>query len=468
MNLLLYFCSKMYPRSAALVQGEVQVNYAEFYQKSLNLASNLATEYGLKQGNRVVLMAKNSIESAVTLFALSRTGSHVYLVNPEISTLQFQKLCSERKFDFIIFEKDQMAMVRSVFGMNQSIVISGSDAPSIESLMSKTPDSIIGKRKAGNVVVFTGGTTGGFKSAGRKQSITDFLNPLVALLEEMQLHEFKTVYVPTPIYHGYGLAALTVAVLLGKEVHFTNGFQAAEACSLIEKHQIEVVTLVPIMLTRMLHENPAALTSLKRILSGGAALNSGLISNTTKQLGPKLFNLYGTSEAGFCILGTPEDLRANPETVGRPIKGVKMRIHSNQQIGTLEIKSRWVMKSRKNSWVETGDLAMMDATDLVFLKGRSDSMIVSGGENVYPTDLENALYLHDQIETVAVIGIPDPEFGSRLKAFVQMKSNQNTSEIELKRWLEGKVARYQMPASIEFLAEMPLTSIGKIDKKVLR
>ena len=317
-------------------------------------------------------------------------------------------------------------------------------------------------------MVLTGGTTGKFKSAGRKQSITDFLNPLVALLEKMQLHQYKTVYIPTPIYHGYGLAALTVALLLGKEMYFTHGFDTHEACALIKKNKIEVVTLVPIMLTRMLNENPLALQSLQRVLSGGAALSPGLITTTANHLGPRLYNLYGTTEAGFCVLGTPEDLSNHPTTIGKPIKGVKIRIRSNQEIGMLEVKSKWVMKSRKNRWVETGDLATMDAKNRIYLKGRSDSMIVSGGENVYPKDLEDALSLHESIETAAVIGVPDAEFGSRLKAFVCVKHHQKMSETEVKQWLKSKIARYQMPVSIEFLERMPLTSLGKINKKVLK
>lgn len=467
-NALLYYCSKMYPNNIALVQGKKQINYQQFYKKSLHLASNIAHLYKLKQGNRVALMAKNSLEATITLFALSRIGVNIYLLNPEMSESQLTKLCSQNKFDFIIYDDEQTDIIIKLFEPSKTLPLLGMKVQSVQKLIEQTADIIIEKRKAGNIIVLTSGTTGSFKSASRKQSVSNFLNPLVALIDQMQLHKFKTVYIPTPIYHGYGLASLIVSILLGSQIYLTNGFNAKEGCDLIKNNKIEVVTLVPIMLARMLSKHPASIKSLKRILSGGAPLTPGLIANTTKHLGQILYNLYGTTEAGFCVLGTPKDLSLYPETIGRAIKGVRIRINSDKDIGVLEVKSNWVMKSKQNKWVKTGDLATINKSKLIFLKGRNDSMVISGGENVYPKDLEDVLSVHDKIETASVIGVPHYEFGSRLKAFVVLKPQQKISETELKNWLKTKIARYQMPISIEFLENLPLTSIGKINKKVLK
>ncbi|MBL4705102.1 MAG: AMP-binding protein, partial [Flavobacteriales bacterium] len=326
------------------------------------------------------------------------------------------------------------------------------------------------KSKPGNIVVLTGGTTGDFKSAGRKQSIGDFLNPLVALIDQLQLNHFRIAYIPTPIYHGYGLAALTISILMGSEIHLTRKFNAAEACQLIDKKGIEVITLVPLMLKRMLDEDINAIQKTKRILSGGAPLAPDLTRRTLETLGPILFNLYGTTEAGFCVIGTPDHLGTNPSTIGKTIPGVKMRIHTSSGengIGELQITSKWIMGNSESKWIPTGDLATLDDDGLIYLKGRTDSMIVSGGENVYPQDLENVLSTHNQIEAVAVIGIPDVEFGKRLKAFVVLQVDSALLEIDLKDWLKGKIARYQMPTKIEFIKELPGTSIGKVNKKEL-
>lgn len=468
LNLMLYFCAKMYPKRIALVQGTVSYNYQEFYEKSSVLAVHLANNHELVHGDRVGLMAKNSLEMSLALFALSRVGVHVYLLNPEMTDGQLTKFIDQKNIDFIVCDEEQLRKVKTTTLKHAWLVLEGDLPETVAKMVCATSSQQLMRRKAGNVVVLTGGTTGDFKSTSRKQSVFDFLNPLIALIEEMQLHTFKSVYIPTPIYHGYGLAALIVSVLLGSEIHVTKGFNANEACELIEKNKIEVVTLVPIMLMRMLNENSVSLKSLERILSGGAPLSPGLIAQTTESLGLKLYNLYGTSEAGFCILGSPEDLSKYPDTVGRVIKGAKIRVHADAGIGELQTNSKWSMNSSKNSWVSTGDLAEINESNLVFLKGRNDSMIVSGGENVYPTDLENVLSFHEKIDAVAVIGIPDVEFGSRLKAFVSPKHQEEIEEPELREWLSGRVARYQMPVSIVFQDELPLSSIGKINKKLLK
>ncbi len=467
MNLLLYFSAKMYPQQTAIQQEGRHLNYAQLHQKVSNLAAHIAQINKLNVGNRAAILAKNSIETTIALFALSRIGVDVYLLNPEMSLSQLKKTCFRHKIDFIIYDNDQHEKVSTIFSDNRSIPLTENASASIEQLMHQTSHQKIGKRKAGNVVVLTGGTTGDFKTADRQQSISNFLHPLVALIDQVQLNAFQSVYIPTPIYHGFGLAALTISILLGKEIHLTKGFNAKSACSLIERENIDVVTLVPIMLHRMLNENPASLKNLKRILSGGATLDPRLVSKSAKLLGPKLYNLYGTSEVGFCVLGLPEDLISNPTTIGKPINGVQFRINSKEAIGMLEIKCNWAMKSQVNKWSPTGDLATIDANKLVYLKGRSDRMIVSGGENVYPKDLEDLLYLHEYVDLASVIGIPDEAFGQRLKAFVKLTSNQAITETELLDWLKPRVARYQLPAKIEFVDAFPLTSIGKVDLKAL-
>src|SRR5262249_48380654 len=143
-------------------------------------------------------------------------------------------------------------------------------------------------------------------------------------------------------------------------------------------------------------------------------------------LGPTLFNLYGTSEGGFAIMASPDVLARKPESIGRPVRGVRARIVNGAErevgemkVGRLCLRSSWT--TSKKNWVETGDLAYRDAGGDVFLCGRADDMIVSGGENVYPIELENVLARHAEIAAVAVVGMADPEFGQRLKAVVVAK-----------------------------------------------
>ena len=320
---------------------------------------------------------------------------------------------------------------------------------------------------SGQITVLTSGTTGEFKAISRRQRFIDFLYPLSALVNEIALQRFNSVYIAVPFYHGFGLASIIVSILLGTEIYVTKGFDDKEAVRIIERNHIEVVALVPSMLKRIHNVSSNALKGVKRIISGGAALSPRMIAETFQKVGSVLYNLYGTTEAGFCILATPKDLLRHPETLGKAIHGVALRLTSSEDIGELEVKSKWSVRQGKSKWVKTGDLAFVDQTKLVFLKGRVDSMIVSGGENVYPLDLENVISQHPQVYEVSVIGVPDISFGQRLKAFVVLKKGVSVSETELKDWLKARVARYQMPAQIVFLDELPLSSIGKVNTLLL-
>jgi fatty-acyl-CoA synthase len=322
-------------------------------------------------------------------------------------------------------------------------------------------------------VVMTGGTTGQPKSASRKPSIFNYLPPFFAFLSQAHLDQYQSVYITTPICHGYGLAFLFIGVILGAEMYFIERFEAARACSLVATHKIQVMIVVPLILQRMLKLDPASLFSLQCIITGSALLSPALAQETLQQLGPKLFNLYGSSEAGFCLLATPNILSQKPGSIGKPVQGVRTKIVNGlgqevgeKLIGQLCIRSSW--SSNRKSWIETGDLAYRDPDGDIFLCGRVDDMIISGGENVYPIELENILTQHPEVDSAAVFGIPDQEFGQRLKAVIIKKPDTTLDPSTLLAWLKPRVARYQMPAIIEFRNELPHTSLGKLDKKSLR
>ena len=209
------------------------------------------------------------------------------------------------------------------------------------------------------------------------------------------------------------------------------------------------------------------------MISGGAALPAPLAVETRRRLGDVLFNLYGTSEAGVAIFASPADLAAAPDTIGRPIWGVRVTIRDDAgavlpdgQLGRLCVESSAAALS-KARWIETGDVGLRDASGRIFVRGRIDDMIVSGGENVAPWEVETVLLTHPQVREAAAVGVPDPDFGQRLVAFVSLKPGSTLTPDALAAWLAERVARYQRPRSIEFLDELPLTAIGKVNKRAL-
>ncbi len=476
---LLRVAAQLHPHRVAVTDDRDQFSYRQLWQQAESLAVVLQRDYGIQRHQKVAIACRNHGAGIKAIFAISRLGAHTFLFNPEMSADQMGALMERLAIDFYIYDhpndKPIPTWLESFLKQQKALPAYHATDPSIDQLSSvSTPlKRHLKTVKTGNIVVMTGGTTGQPKPASRKPSIFNFLPPFIALLERVHLDRYQSLYIATPIYHGFGLAALLIGIILGGELYVTRRFDAVQACSLIANYQIQVVTLVPLMLQRMLQQDPVALSSLRCILSGGSALSPTLAQATLEQLGQIIFNLYGTSEAGFCILATPALLSRKPASIGQPVWGVQARIVDdaaqevgNGQIGRLCIRSAWAV-SQKN-WIETGDLAYQDAAGNIFLCGRVDDMIVSGGENVYPIELENMLLQHPDVDAAVVFGIPDAEFGQRLKAVVVKKQDTMLNSALLQDWLKPRVARYQMPAAIAFRDDLLYTALGKPDRKKLR
>lgn len=473
---LLHFSTRLHGRKTAVTDEKESHSYQELYERSQKLAVALQTNYDFQAKQKAAFICRNETSLISAIFAVSRLGADVYLLNPEMTAAQFSALHKRHFFDFLIYDSEVSALIDHSQFEGRSI-IAGHDIYAPPENSAKTKPEQISKIKriyGGNIVVLTGGTTGEPKTARRKPSLVNFLSPFFALLTELNLDRYQSAYIATPIFHGFGLAAVFIGLILGNRLFLISRFDARKGCELIEQYQIQTVTLVPLMLQRFLNYDTQSLKSLDCIISGGASLNPALVEETFGKLGDKLFNLYGTSEAGFSVLATPADLRRASNTIGRKIPGLDLRILDGDdqeladgEVGRICIKSRWSVKDSGNNWIETGDLGYRDEAGCYFLCGRNDEMIVSGGENVYPVELENILGKHPKIRQVAVIGVPDAEFGQRLKAFVAPAAGAVINEAEITGWLSGRVARFQMPVAIEFLQDLPVTAIGKINKKIL-
>jgi fatty-acyl-CoA synthase len=471
---MLRIAAKLYPQRIAVIDDRQQLSYAQLWQQAEALAIALHFDRGVMRRQKVAIVCRNHASAIKAIFAASRLGAHVFLLNPEMSADQMLALAQRLQFDFYVYDEQLADVFADSLLSEKSVPAYHPTDDSIDrmSLSSRSRQVRLPKVKTGNIVVMTGGTTGQPKSASRKPSIFNFLPPFLGLLTQVHLYRYRSVYIATPIYHGFGVASLFIGVALGSTMYFTTRFNAERCCELIAKYQIEVVTLVPLMLQRILQLNSSALASLRCIISGGALLNPVLAQETFDRLGAILFNMYGTSEAGFCIMATPQLLTKKPGSIGKPVRGVRAKVTddadlvvSASKIGRLCIRSAWTTSAK--SWIETGDLAYRDLDGDLFLCGRVDDMIVSGGENVYPIELENILIQHPDLDSVGVVGIPDPEFGQRLKAVVKKKKDATLDRATLLIWLKPRVARHQMPAIIEFRDELPYTSLGKLDKKSL-
>jgi fatty-acyl-CoA synthase len=477
---LLQVTARLHPERLAVADEMEQLSYRELLGQSEALAAALHARFGMGRGQRVGLVCGNHAAAVKALFACSRLGVNLVLASPEQSPGQILALAQQLRLDFCIHDESLAAAFQSPefrAWAGRALPAHHASLLSVTALaVAEGPHGAFEPRPprghGGRIAVLTAGTTGQAKLAQRRPSLLAFLPPFLALLEGAQLDACRSVFVATPLHHGFGLATVIMAVAMGAEIHLAGRFDAARACALIASRRLEVVTLVPLMLQRLLAHDAQALTPLQRVLCGGAPLNAALAEQTRRQLGPVLFNLYGSSEAGFSIMATPAQLERNPGSIGRPIRGVQMRLVGPQgvlteagKVGRIELRCAWSV--RRGDWIDTGDLALRDSEGNVTLCGRADDMIISGGENVYPLELEQLLLQHPDVLDVAAIGIPDAEFGQRLKALVVHRHGLSADSAQLLAWLRPRASRHQMPKAIEFRAELPHSELGKLKRREL-
>ena len=461
----LKFSARYHPTECALVEERLVMNYSELYQYACRLARLMYTDYNLRRGDTVAILCRNHTVSLLLLPALSRLGVNVRLLNTDLGVEKTKELLNRRSCKLLVYDKDWKED-RGTFAP---------PCPSIETnvlyekLFAKEEDSTFSLPTVFHgpaITVMTGGTSGQYTEASRHPSVTQFLSPFFALLREVGIGEYASVFLALPLYHGFGLATLIVSFLMGKKICLMRHFEADQALRMIQNEEVEVLPLVPVMLARMWQQEGAKgkMKSLRCILSGGDLLDRKLVETTHSQLGDVLYNLYGTSEAGFFLLATPDDLSRHEETtLGKPIRGVKCKVVEKdaEGVGTLWVRSGWAMTGRNDQWQSTGDLVMKDAEGYYFHRGRHDGLIVCGGENAWPDNVIRALSLHPAVVASHVYAVPHPEFGNVLNARIELRKDSMLSSEDIRQWLAPRISRAEMPHEIIF-GTIETLSTGKI------
>jgi fatty-acyl-CoA synthase len=290
-----------------------------------------------------------------------------------------------------------------------------------------------------------------------------------------------------PLFHLYGQIGLFAGFGLGSPLVLRRRFDPEATLAALDEHRAETVLAVPTMLKRIMDLPPGTrdrydTSSLRMIVSGAAPLAPELALAVMDRFGDVLYNGYASTEVGPGTLATPADLRAAPGTVGKPAPGVKIRILDEEglelpqgQTGRIFVSNPMLFdgytgggtKEVIDGLMSTGDVGHFDAHGRLFIDGRDDDMIVSGGENVFPQEVEELLTGHDAVADAAVFGVPDEDFGQRLTAMVVLKQGASATPDELQGYVRERLARYKMPREIEFVERLPRTSTGKLQRRKL-
>jgi fatty-acyl-CoA synthase len=340
--------------------------------------------------------------------------------------------------------------------------------------------------RTGRVTILTSGTTGTPKGASR-ESTPLTLDPPAALLERIPMHEGQTVRIAAPLFHAWGFANFALGMGLGSTFVLRRRFKPEQCLADIGEHRCEVLVVVPVMLQRILalpeeERERYDTSSLRCVCASGSALPGELAEKWMDAFGDNLYNMYGTTEVAAATLARPRDLRAAPGTAGKPTRGTIVRIYSEggrplpQGVtGRIFVGNAMLFegytgggsKDQLDGLMATGDVGYFDPAGRLFVRGRDDEMIVSGGENVFPKEVEDVLSRHKAVAEAACIGVDDEQFGQRLRAFVVLADGSKATEDELKDWVKSNLARYKVPREVVFMDGLPRNPTGKVLKREL-
>jgi fatty-acyl-CoA synthase len=468
-----------YPRRTAIVDAEGSVTFAELDEGSTALARAWMAR-GIGPDNTVGLLCRDGRLFLDVSIAAQKLGAGLVYLNAAFSAPQVAAVVEDEGIDVLVHDN---LLASAAAEARPKIVIS--EAELRADVSSGETEPLDPPAKSGRIVVLTSGTTGRPKGAVRRGNRPSMDG--VALLASLPVMSNDTTVIAAPLFHGFGLFGANLALSLNSTIVLRPRFDPRQVLADIADNRAAAMVVVPVMLQRLLGL-PRRVTdcydtsSLRVVLCGGAALSGDLANQFMDRFGEVLYNVYGSTESGFATVASPRDLRKAPGTAGRPTPGVTVRIADADGApvdagvtGRVLVGSVLRMdgytggggKQIIDGLVVTGDLGHFDRAGRLFIDGREDDMIVSGGENVFPAEIEQVLARHGGVDQAAVIGVEDKEYGQRLKAFVVRAEGSAVTGDDLKDFVHGQLARFKTPRDVVFLDDLPRTATGKVIRREL-
>jgi fatty-acyl-CoA synthase len=477
------------PHRLAIVDDEGTMTFREL-DDAVNAVANHIVERGVKGGNGVAILARNHRWFLIANYACARAGARTILLNTEFSGPQIADVADREGARLLIYD-DEYSKSVSQANFELGKLRAFAEAPDGDETLaevikrgSKAPAPKPSKNSS--LIILTSGTTGTPKGANRSQPPT--LAPLGGVLSRVPFKSGEVTSLPSPMFHALGYLHATIAMTLGSTLILRRKFRPLTVAEDIEKNRATALVVVPVMLSRMLDALDSAdrsydLSSLRIVFVSGSQLGAELATRATKRLGPVIYNLYGSTEIAFASIARPEDLEINPATVGPVVKGAKVKIFDEQgtevpqgEVGRIFVGNFFPFegytggggKQIIDGLLSSGDMGYFDDNGLLYVTGRDDEMIVSGGENVFPAEVEDLISGHPDVVEATAMGVDDEEYGARLRAFVVKQVNSDLDEDGVKTYVKEHLARYKVPREVVFLDELPRNPTGKILKRELR
>jgi acyl-CoA synthetase (AMP-forming)/AMP-acid ligase II len=458
------------------------LTYRELDRRCAAQAAGLHADLGLGPGSSVAVLCRNHRGFLEATLAASRLGADVLFLNTEFAAPQLAAVLENHAPDLVVLD-DEFTTVLDATGCDVPSVLAWHETAAahldLDRLAEATAPAPPTPATPGRLVILTSGTTGTPKAASRAPSALALGGLTVTALSRFGLRSGEPMLLCPPLFHGLGLLHSMLALFLGCPLVLSRRFDPADALRLVEERRAGAMLAVPVMLRRMLDDapGPADTSSLRVVISGASSLDPALATRFMDRFGDVLCDTYGSSEIGIASIATAADLRAAPGTVGRPCLGSTVRIldRDDRPVGPDTVGRVFAggglvfggyagggTKEVVDGLMSTGDLGHLDAAGRLYIDGREDDMIVSGGENVYPQEVEEALGSHPAVAEVAVVGVDDPEFGQRLVAYIVLSEHAEADAEALQDHVRQNLARYKVPREIHLVGALPRNATGKV------
>jgi acyl-CoA synthetase (AMP-forming)/AMP-acid ligase II len=477
----------LHPDRTAMVDELGELTYRQLHERSNRLADSLRAR-GVGAHDGVAVMCRNHRGFVDVSLAAAKLGADILYLNTAFAGPQLVDVLDRENPTVVVHDEEFAGLLDQVDTRER--VLGWVDDPAeddvtLESLIAAgSPRDHRPPVRNSRVIILTSGTTGTPKGAPRSRA---GIEAATALLSRLPLRSGWRCHIAAPLFHTWGWAHFALSMLLGSTIVLRRRFDPETCLRVLTGERCDCLVVIPVMLQRIMQLPRATLDSydlsrVKVVAASGSALPGDLGTDWMDQFGDNLFNVYGSTEVAYATIASPADLREAPGTAGRPPFATVVRILDEDgtelprgQTGRIFVANSILFegytgggsKDLVDGLMATGDVGRFDDGGRLIVEGRDDEMIVSGGENVFPAEVEDCLARHDAVAEAAAIGVDDEAYGKRLRAFVVLADGSHASEEDLKAYVRGNLARYKVPREIVFLDELPRNATGKVLKREL-